>query len=115
VVTTLPPVPLDLGSFFEATPERFNRRAVVQRPGLQVLHLPLAPGQGVPPHRHPGCEVLLQGLTGVTTVQLEEDTLTLLPQQLLSFLGDLEVSPRNDSDAPSALLITLVSGRKERP
>lgn len=99
--------PLELESFFEVTPDRPNRKLLVQQPNLKVLHLTLAPGQALPLHNHPGYYVLLQGLTGTTTVQLEQDETTLAPQHLIGFSGETHVSIRNGSDAPSALLITL--------
>ncbi len=100
--------PLNLASFFEVTPERFNRKAIVQQPGVKVVHLTLAPGQELPPHRHPGAHVLLQGLVGTTTVQLEDKATELLPAHLFDFSGELQVSLRNEGDGPSALLVTLV-------
>jgi hypothetical protein len=99
-----------LESFLEVTPNQPNRQVLVQQPGVKVVHLTLAAGQVLPPHKHPGCYVLLQGLSGTTTVQLEEGA-TLPPQHLLCFFGERLVSLRNDSDGPSALLVTLV----ERP
>lgn len=119
-----PSAPLDLANLFEMRAERLNRKLLAQRPGLQVVHLTLAPGQGVPAHRHPGCHVLLQDLEGSPTVcitvsttgQLEEATqeAILLPQQLLYVDGDGLVSLRSAGDAPSALLITLVKREQRR-
>lgn len=106
-----PPNPLNLD--FEVSAERPNRKVLVQQPCLKVVQLTLAPGQALPLHRHPGCSVLLQGLTGSVTVQLEEKT-TLAPQQLLGFSGDSLVSLHNDSAAPSALLVTLVTPNEEK-
>lgn len=109
-----PPAPLALESLFEVSAERPNRKVLVQQPGVKVMHLTLAPGQALPPHKHPGCHVLVQGLRGAPTVQLEGEEATLPPQHLLSFSGEVQVSLRNDGDAPSALLITLVRGDERR-
>lgn len=108
------PTPLALESFLEVNAERPNRTVLVQQPRLKVIHLTLAPGQALPPHKHPGCYVLLQGLSGTTTVQLEQDEVVLASRQLLGFSGEMQVSPRNDSAAPSALLITLVNDDERR-
>lgn len=113
MTTVLSPPPLDLERYFEVSVDRPNRKVLVQQNGLKVVHLTLAPGQALPPHKHPGCYVLLQGLSGTTTVQLEQGKAILAPQQLLGFSGEKSVSPRNDSDAPSALLITLATCDKE--
>lgn len=74
-----PSTPLELKSFFEVTPDRPNRKALVQQPGLKVVHLTLAPGQALSPHRHPGCYVLLQALEGTITAQLEREDIPLSP------------------------------------
>ncbi len=108
-----PPAPLALESFLEVSAVRPNRTVLVQQPCLKVSHLTLAPGQALPRHQHPGCYVRLQGLSGTTTVQLGEDEVVLASRQLLGFSGETRVSPRNDSDAPSALLLTLVKDKGE--
>lgn len=108
-ITAPPLYHLDaLENHFAPRAERFCRATALQRSGLYVLHLSLAPGQRVPLHRHPGHHVLLQGLSGKTTVQLENEQVVLKPQHLLAFEGECAVSPHNDGDAPSAVLITLV-------
>lgn len=106
--TEAAPRPLDLTGFCTLDPARPNRVPLVGRPGLKVMHLTLAPGQGLPLHRHPGCQVLLQGLWGVSTVQFEDEAVTLKPQHLLAFSGERLVAPQNRSNEPSALLVTLV-------
>lgn len=108
-----PPQLVDLGSF-EVETNRPNRKVLVEQPGLKVMHVTLAPGQGLPPHRHPGCYVLLQALEGTTAVQLEGDEATLSSRQLLSFSGENLVSLRNSGDVASVLLITLVKQVSER-
>lgn len=105
----------DLAGLATPDPETWKRVAVVRAPGLTVLHLALAPGQRVPLHRHPGHHVVLQGLSGLSTVQLDEEVLALGPQALLAFAGERAVSPYNDGDAPSALLITLARRSSEAP
>ncbi len=114
MTTVLSPPPLDLESFFEVSTDRPNRKVLVQQSGLKVVHLTLAPGQVLPSHKHPGCYVLLQGLEGTTTVQLEQEVTALSPRHLLSFSGETRVSIRNSSDAPSALLITLAEGNERK-
>ena len=114
MTTALSPALLDLESLFEVSAERPNRKVLVQQPSLRVMHLTLAPGQELPSHRHPSWYVLVQGLKGITSVQVEQQETGLSPQQLLSFSGESLVSLRNDSEAPSALLITLVKQLSER-
>lgn len=102
-------VPLKLESFLEPSPEGVHRKLVVQQPGLRVVHVSLAPGQLFPPHRHPGAQVLVQGLAGTTTVRLEAEETVLEAAQLLCFSGQQSVSLYNAGEEPSALLITLAA------
>lgn len=104
-VRTAPlPVPLSLAAS-AACP---SRRVFVQQPGLKVMQLTLAPRQMLPSYRQSGLYVFLQAFRGRVTVQHEGEKTGLAPQQLLGFSGDHIISLRNDSDAPSSLLVTLI-------
>ncbi|HET8985901.1 MAG TPA: cupin domain-containing protein, partial [Trueperaceae bacterium] len=74
-------------------------------------HLCLKPGQRMPLHDHPGCNVTIVGLAGTATVLLDGASIDVAPHQLLSFPGESKVSPGNTSAADCAVLITLA----ERP
>lgn len=102
----------DLAACFAPDPSSPSRRLLVKEPGLTVLHLTLAPGQAMPVHNHPGCNVVIQGLAGEATVWLDGEEQPLRAQELVRFSGERMVSPRNTSGAPAAVLITLagVSG-----
>lgn len=104
-VRTAPlPVPLSL----EASAACPSRRVLVQQPGLKVMRLTLAPGQRLPSYRQSGLYVFLQAFRGNVTVRHEGEKIRLFSQQLLGFSGDHIISLRNDSDAPSTLLVTLI-------
>lgn len=102
---------VDLVEKFATDPDRAHRELVVNLPGFKVLHLCLKPGQRMPLHDHPGCHVTITGLSGTASVLLDGVATSVAPQQLLSFQGESQVSPGNDSEADCAVLITLV----ERP
>lgn len=97
----------DLSSCFALDDAGANRKLLVKAPGLTMLYLSMAPGQGMPVHSHPGCTVAIQGMLGEATVLLDDERHTLGPQELLSFSGERMVSPRNESSAAAAVLITL--------
>lgn len=99
---------VDLVEKFAIDPDAAHRELVVNQPGFKVLHLCLKPGQRMPLHRHPGCHVTITGLSGTATVMLDGVAATVAPHQLLSFDGESQVSPGNDSDGNCAVLITLV-------
>jgi len=96
-----------LNDLFEVTLEHFNRVNVAFSPGFQVLHLTLAPEQSLPRHTHPGRHVLVQGLKGSVTVELDGEASELDAGQLLHFSGETSVSLCNDGDEACAVLITL--------
>lgn len=82
-------------------------RFLVQQPGLTQVLLAMAPGQGMPVHDHPGATVSIVGLVGQATVYLQGVLHPVGVHQLISFSGDNEVSPRNDSSELAVVLITL--------
>lgn len=97
----------DLAAAFSPVTAGANRQLLVNESGLKVLYLSLMPGQGMPVHNHPGCTVTIQGMVGEATVWLDGSEHRLRPQELVSFSGKLSVSPRNLSDEPAGVLITL--------
>lgn len=102
---------VDLAAKFVTDPERAHRELVVNLPGFKVVHVALKPGQRMPLHDHPGCHVTITGLVGTATVMLDGTAIEVAPHQLLSFLGESQVSPGNDGERDCAVLITLA----ERP
>lgn len=99
--------PINLGDLVDVDPARFRRATVVQVPGLQLLHLTLAPGQAVPRHDHADHHVVLQGLAGTVVARFDDGDVTLHPGDVIEFAGDRHVAPRNDGTTPAAMLITL--------
>jgi quercetin dioxygenase-like cupin family protein len=66
----------------------FDRR----RP--RTVRLSLDEGERVPPHAHPGFDVVLHLLTGRLKLELDGDAYDLEPGDLVQFSGEREVSPR---------------------
>ncbi len=97
----------DLAACFVPDPSGPSRRLLVKEPGLTILHLTFAPGQAMPVHNHPGCNVTIQCMAGEATVVLEGASYALKAYELFSFSGELMVCPGNESDDPAAILITL--------
>lgn len=100
----------DLEACFSLDQQSANKTLLVKTAELTMIYLSMAPGQGMPVHNHPGCTVAIQGMLGEATVQLNGEAQRLAPGQLLSFPGEWMVSPRNESGASAAVLITLASG-----
>ncbi len=102
----------DLTTCFAPSPDGAGKKVLVREPGLRILYLSMLPGQGLPVHNHPGCTVTIQGLLGEASVWLEGVEHPLGAQELVSFPGELSVSPRNLSGAPAGVLITLAERTK---
>lgn len=99
---------VDLSARFVTDPDSARRELVVNLPGFKVLLLSLKPGQRMPLHDHPGCHVTIQGVAGTATVTLDGAAVPVAPLQLLSFPGESQVSPGNESSGDCAVLISLV-------
>lgn len=59
----------------------------------RTVRLHLDAGEEVPPHTHPGTNVVLHLLDGHLELSLDDETHELRPGQLVRFSGDREVSP----------------------
>lgn len=99
----------DLSACFVPDSSGPSKRFLVKEPGLTMLYLTMESGQGMPLHNHPGCSVTIQGMVGEATVFLDGVPHPLKENELVSFSGELMVSPRNDSTAAAAVLITLAA------
>lgn len=104
------PTRVSLASCFSIDETEACKTLLVKTPQLTMLYLSMAPGQGMPVHDHPGCTVAIQGMVGEATVLLDGKTHRLAPGELLSFAGECQVSPRNESPADAAVMITLANG-----
>ncbi len=103
----------DLNSTFVPDSEAVQPQILIKQPGLTVLYLNLPPGQGMAVHDHPGCHVTLQGMVGAATVRFPSESQQVRAGEIISFSGDQEVEPRNDSSEPAAVLISLVTAPVE--
>lgn len=75
--------------------------------GMTTLYLNLPPGKAMPVHDHAGCQVTVVAMQGEANMVVADLPHQLKQGELLTFSGELQVEPRNDSDAPCGLLILL--------
>lgn len=99
----------DLAGCFRPDAAGPSKQVLVKEPGLVQLYVTMGAGQGMPLHNHPGCNVTIQGMVGEATVFIDGAAIPLRERELMAFSGELMVSPRNDSAAPAAVLITLAA------
>lgn len=60
----------------------------------RTVRLELDADDRVPPHTHPGTDVVLHLLSGRLELDLDDETFDLEPGRLVRFSGDRQVSPR---------------------
>ncbi len=70
----------------------------------RTVRLQLDAGEEIPPHTHPGMDIVLHVLSGRLEVGLGEETHDLEAGQLVQFSGDREVSP-SAVDPSTALIV----------
>lgn len=59
----------------------------------RTVRLELEADQRVPPHTHPGEDIVLHLLSGHLEVTLDAETYEVQPGELVQFSGDQEISP----------------------
>jgi quercetin dioxygenase-like cupin family protein len=82
-------------------PERTALDELTERPHADVfdtrrprtVRLALDAGERVPPHTHPGLDIVLHLLSGRLELALDGETYDLSAGELIRFSGDREVSP----------------------
>lgn len=94
-------------------PEKVSLRDLDATPHAEVfdeqsprtVRLDLEADERVPPHTHPGSDVVVLLLSGRLELDLDDDTLELRPEDIVRFGGDREVSPH--ALEPSTALVVL--------
>lgn len=74
--------------------DRTPHAEVFDDPSPRTVRLQLAKGQEIPPHRHPGSDVVVHLVSGELEIGLDDERYRLSSGQLVRFSGDREVSPR---------------------
>lgn len=87
--------------------ERFTRQVVFRTENTTAILLNFLPGQELPPHRHPGQDVLIQVLRGYGTGKLGEAPFTFSEQDAIHCSGEEELYLRNSGDKPLSLFVIL--------
>jgi mannose-6-phosphate isomerase-like protein (cupin superfamily) len=63
-------------------------------PRPRCVRLRLAADERIPPHTHPGTDVVMHLVSGALELSLDEETFDLTPGDLVRWRGEREVSPR---------------------
>lgn len=71
----------------------------------RTVRLQLAADDRVPPHTHPGTNIVLYVVEGVLELTLADDQFELVPNDVIRFSGDQTISPR--AIEPSTAIIVF--------
>ncbi|QPV63362.1 cupin domain-containing protein [Halosimplex litoreum] len=74
----------------------------------KTVRLSLDAGDRVPPHQHPGTEIVCYVVDGALDVTLGDETVDLVAGDAARFSGDRDISPRARED--SVALLVLAEG-----
>lgn len=66
---------------------------VFERPRPRTVRLQLEADQRIPPHRHPGTDIVLHLVTGRIELTLDAEEYELEANDVIQFSGDRSVSP----------------------
>lgn len=80
----------------------------------RTVRLQLDAGQRVPPHSHPGTDVVLHVLSGELELTLDGETVDLRPGELVRFSGDREISPHAVEPATAVVVFAPTDGGSDR-
>lgn len=100
-MTDDPELPTELVSLDDLTAEP-HAELFSDRP--RTVRLRLDAGESMPPHRHPGQDVLIYVVEGELSLGLDDESHSLEAGDAIRFSGDREVAPEAKSDA-TALVV----------
>ncbi|HLN62529.1 MAG TPA: cupin domain-containing protein [Symbiobacteriaceae bacterium] len=87
--------------------DRFTKRVCFNHPQVLVFVLTFAPGQALPPHRHPGSAVVLQVFAGSGTIAVDGQETPIKQGDAILVNGDEEMQVRNSGQETLTLYVTL--------
>jgi quercetin dioxygenase-like cupin family protein len=80
-------------------------RSVIVDENPRTVRLDLAAGDAVPPHDHPGEDVVFHVLEGAVALSLDDETYDLEAGDVCRFPGERSVSPEATTDAVALVVL----------
>jgi quercetin dioxygenase-like cupin family protein len=77
---------------------------VFEQRSPRTVRLRLDAGEAVPPHRHPGYDIVLYVIEGAVELRLDDERHTVTPGDAVRFSGERDISPKAVDDA-TALVV----------
>lgn len=74
----------------------------------RTIRLQLDAGQQLPSHQHPGTNIVLHLLTGEIELELDDETYSLVPGDLIRFSGERAISSRAIKDSTAIIVFAPV-------
>jgi quercetin dioxygenase-like cupin family protein len=72
----------------------------------RTVRLKIDAEQQMPPHRHPGTDIVLHLITGELDLVLDEEIYALTSGDLIRFSGECEISPRAIEDSVAIVVFS---------
>lgn len=88
------------------TVEKTPHAEVFDHHAPRTVRLKLDAGQQMPPHRHPGTNIMLHLLTGELDLVLDDETYALAPGDLIQFSGKCEILPCAIEDSVAVVVFS---------
>lgn len=87
--------------------DRFTKRICFNDPQVLVFVLTFAPGQSLPPHKHPGSKVVLHVHGGSGVMVIDGQEVSVADGDVLLVTGEEELAVRNTGEQDLVLLVSL--------
>jgi quercetin dioxygenase-like cupin family protein len=94
--------------------EEMPHAEVFERDAPQTIRLALDAGERIPPHRHPGTDIVCCLLDGRLELSLDDEEFSLAAGDVARFSGDREISPRATADSTALLVFAPAEESSER-
>lgn len=91
----------------EYSSEKFTKRVIFKKGESTAFVLNFAPGQQLPPHKHPGTEVFLFVVGGSGTFTIDGEELQVAANDVAHCSGEELLAFKNSGSEPVSLYVVL--------
>lgn len=93
--------------FQDFNEKRFTKKDLFKLESCTVFMLNFLPGQKMPAHKHPGCELIFNILEGTGELQIGDENFVVSAKEVLHGSGDNMIAFTNTGDVPVSIYVVM--------
>lgn len=96
-----------ISQFQEFSDEKFTKRVIFKKGANTAFLLNFMPGQELPPHPHPGCDVFIQMMQGEGTFTVDGQETAVKQNDVIHCADQEKLAFKNSGNTPATLYVVI--------